>query len=124
MKNSKERIALLIGANTDGTEKLPLIMTGKSENPRCFKNLKTKPTENKANIKAWMTGEIFEEWLLKLDKKFCKQNRKMLLFIDNCTANNSISLIENVKVIFFPPNMTSVFQPIDQGIIKNFKHFY
>ena len=56
MKNSKERIALLIGANTDGTEKLPLIMIGKSENPRCFKKVKTKPIEYKANKKTWMTG--------------------------------------------------------------------
>ena len=62
--------------------------------------------------------------VVEIDKKFCKQNRNILLFIDNCTAHNSISLMENVKVIFFPPNMTSVFQPIDQGIIKNFKHCY
>ena len=71
-----------------------------------------------------MAGEIFEEWLLKLDKTFCKQNRKFLLFIENCTAHNSIPLMQNVKVIFFPPNMTSVVQPTEEAIIKNFKHFY
>lgn len=32
-KLSKERITLLIGANMDGTEKLPLLMIGKSANP-------------------------------------------------------------------------------------------
>ena len=71
-----------------------------------------------------MTGEIFEKCLLKRDKKFCRQNRNILLFIDNCSAHNSIPLIENVKVIFFPANMTSVVQSIDQGIIKDFKHFH
>ncbi|XP_050538284.1 tigger transposable element-derived protein 6-like [Daktulosphaira vitifoliae] len=30
----------------------------------------------------------------------------------------------NLEVLFFPPNMTSVVQPMDQGIIKNFKHHY
>ena len=123
-KNSKERITLLIGANMDSIEKRSLFMIGKSENPRSFKNVRTKPIDYTANKKAWMTREIFEDWLLKLDKKICKQNRKILLFIDNCTVHNSIPLMENVKVIFFPPNMTSVVQPIDQGIIKNFKHFY
>jgi hypothetical protein len=30
----------------------------------------------------------------------------------------------NLEVLFFPPNMTSVVQPMDQGIIKNVKHHY
>lgn len=123
-KHSKERITLLLGANMDGSEKLPLLMIGKSANPRCFKNVKTKPVEYESNNKAWMTGEIFERWLFKINKKFRNQNRRIVLFIDNCTAHNTIRVMENVKVVFFPPNMTSVVQPMDQGVIKNFKHFY
>jgi len=108
----------------DGSEKLPLLMIGKSSNPRCFKNVKSKPVEYQAIKKAWMTGEIFKNWLLKIDKIFCKQNRKVMLFIDNCTAHNYIPTMGNLEVLFFPPNMTSVVQPMDQGIIKNFKHHY
>uniref|UniRef100_A0A1B6D5P3 DDE-1 domain-containing protein n=1 Tax=Clastoptera arizonana TaxID=38151 RepID=A0A1B6D5P3_9HEMI len=99
-------------------------MIGKSQNPRCFKTVKSKPIEYKSNKKAWMTSELFEEWLLKLDNNFHKQNRTIILFIDNSTAHNSIPIMGNVKVIFFPPNMTSVVQPMDQSVIKNFKHFY
>jgi len=73
-KQSKERVTLLVGANMDGSEKLPLLMIGKSSNPRCFKNVKSKPVEYQANKKAWMTGEVFKNWLLKIDKIFCKQN--------------------------------------------------
>lgn len=123
-KHSKERVTILIGANMDGSEKLPLLMIGKSANPRCFKNVKTKPVTYESNKKAWMTSEMFERWLLKLDKTFHKQNRTIILFIDNCTAHNTIPVMNNVKVVFFPANMTSVVQPMDQGIIKNFKHFY
>ena len=50
--------------------------------------------------------------------------KRQVLFIDNSTAHNTIPVMENVKVVFFPPNMTSVVQPMDQGVIKNFKHFY
>ncbi|UYV68426.1 hypothetical protein LAZ67_5004288 [Cordylochernes scorpioides] len=32
--------------------------------------------------------------------------------------------MENVEVIFFPANTTSVIQPMDKGVIKNLKHFY
>lgn len=123
-KLSKDRLTLLVGANMDGSEKLPLLMVGKSQNPRCFKNVQTKPVEYRSNKKAWMTGSIFEEWLLNLDRKYRKQKRKIILFIDNCSAHNSIPSMENVRVIFFPPNMTSVVQPMDQGVIKNLKHFY
>ncbi|XP_046400914.1 tigger transposable element-derived protein 4-like [Ischnura elegans] len=123
-KLSKERITLLVGAYMDGSEKLPLLMIGKSANPRCFKNVKSKPVEYVSSSKAWMTSDLFAKWLMKLDKRFVKENRQVLLFIDNCTAHNTIPVMENVKVVFFAANMTSVVQPMDQGIIKNLKHFY
>lgn len=56
-KKSKDRITLLVGANMSGTEKLPLLVIGKSKNPRCFKNA-TIPLDYMANTKAWMTGNI------------------------------------------------------------------
>lgn len=123
-KLSKDRVTLLVGANMDGSQKLPLLMIGKSANPRCFKNVKSKPVDYESNKKAWMTGEIFGKWFLNLDKKFGKEKRKILLFINNCSAHNTIPQMENVMVIFFPANMTSVVQPMDQGIIKNLKHLY
>lgn len=123
-KLSKERVTILVGANMAGTEKLPLLMIGKAKNPRCFKNVRTKPVEYQANTKAWMTADIFEDWLISLDKRFRKEKRKILLFIDNCTAHKRIPELSNVRVIFFPANMTSVIQPMDQGIIKNLKDHY
>ncbi|UYV60984.1 hypothetical protein LAZ67_1002991 [Cordylochernes scorpioides] len=102
---------------------LPLLMIGKAANPRCFKNVKTKPVDYANSARAWMTSYLFEKWLLNLDKKFTKEKRKVILFIDNCTAHNSIPPMENVEVIFFPANMTSVIQPMDKGVIKNLKHF-
>jgi len=58
-KRSKERITVLVGSNMDGSEKVPLLVIGKSLNPRCFgkKNNKARlPLEYTANKKAWMTG--------------------------------------------------------------------
>ena len=123
-KLSKLRVTLLIGANMDGSEKLPLLMIGKSANPRCFKNVKKKPVEYESNSKAWMTKIIFEKWLTKLDQRLRKEKRTILLFIDNCSAHPTDLSFTNIKIIFFPPNMTSVLQPMDQGVIKTFKHYY
>lgn len=44
-----------VGANMDGTEKLPLLTIGKSATLRCFKTIKSKPIEYKANKKALIT---------------------------------------------------------------------
>ena len=44
-KQSKDRITVLVGSNSDGSEKLPLLIIGKSKNPRCFKNVKSLPVE-------------------------------------------------------------------------------
>ena len=51
---------------------------------------------------------------------------KVLLIIDNVPGHlQSISIEdENVQVIFLPPNMTSLLQPLDQGIISCVKASY
>jgi hypothetical protein len=38
IKVNKESITVLVCANLDGTEKLPLLVIGKSKQPRCFRN--------------------------------------------------------------------------------------
>ena len=69
-----------------------------------------------------MTATLFQEWF---NDRLRKQRKKVCLLLDNCTAhkieNNGLQLIE---LVFLPPNTTSYIQPLDQGIIKNFKHYY
>lgn len=124
-KLSKERVTLLLAANMSGSEKLKPVIIGKSAKPRCFAGVKCLPLTYYSNKKAWMTSEIFEKWLLNLDKHFQLQNRRVLLLIDNCPAHPNIDhRLKAIKLIFFPPNTTSKLQPLDQGIIKSFKFHY
>ncbi|GFY18609.1 tigger transposable element-derived protein 6 [Trichonephila clavipes] len=53
-----------------------------------------------------------------------REKRHILLFLDNCTVHNNAPPLSNVKLQFFSPNSTSKLQPLDQGIIHNFKTFY
>lgn len=106
----------------DGSEKVPLLVIGKSKKPRCFKNAKI-PVEYEANKKAWMTskfnlkyfwlnfvlGDIFEQWLKRWDRKLGSDKRKILLLIDNCSAHPKIQL-KNIKLQFFLPNATAEIQ--------------
>ena len=63
----KSCITMIVGANISGTDKLLLLVIGKSKNPKAFRNV-TVPEEYQANKKAKMNLIIFENWLRNLDK--------------------------------------------------------
>ena len=101
------------------------IVIRKAAKPRCFQNLDIRklPIEWRSNKKAWMTSPIMEEWLTALNGRMKMQNRHVLLFLENATCHPHIKL-SNMRLAWFPPNTTSVSQPVDQGIIRNVKVHY
>ena len=124
-KRSKDRITALVCANMTGSQKLPLLVIGKFARPRCFKNVRTLPVQYESNTKAWMVSDLFSSWLLKLDKRFQHEHRRVAMVLDNCPAHPKIQeALKAVKLVFLPPNTTSKLQPCDQGIIQNLKVHY
>jgi len=72
-----------------------------------------------------MTSEEFSKFVKKFDARMKRERRRVLLFIDNCPAHPiDYPGLTNVKVVFLPKNCTSRLQPMDQGVIRNLKHFY
>nr|XP_047146159.1 tigger transposable element-derived protein 4-like [Hydra vulgaris] len=61
-KNSKVRLTGIAAGSATG-EKLPMFVIGKSKNPRCFKHIKQLACTYKNQLKSWMTGDLFTEWL-------------------------------------------------------------
>ena len=53
-----------------------------------------------------MDGIIFEEWLHELDRKFERQERKIIMIVDNCPAHPEIKGLESIELQFFSPNIT------------------
>lgn len=92
-KKSKQRVTALFCYNADGTEKLKPLIIGKLSKPRCFRNIRSLPCDYRANKSAWMTQDIFNEWLIKVDGKMKREKRKVLLLIDNCSAHNMLPLL-------------------------------
>ncbi|CAF4851692.1 unnamed protein product, partial [Rotaria socialis] len=125
-KRSKERCTVLLCTNMTGADKLQPLLIGKAAKPRCFKNLSMKqlPVIWRWNRTTWMTASLFGEWLASINNSMIKQNRKILLFIDHAPCHNSDTQYSNITLTFFPPNTTLKLQPLDQGIIKNFKCYY
>ena len=71
------------------------------------------PVMYKHNRNAWMTGEIWEEWLQSFNQKMVQQKQKVLLLADNCPSHPIVPRLQAMTVHFLPPNTTAVLQPID-----------
>ncbi len=95
-KSQKERVTINACANASGTIKLPLLLIGKSKNPRCFKNIKRDQLpliyENQSN--AWVNTEIFTKWFhgsfVPIVQKKLREmgvEPKAILVLDNCSAH-------------------------------------
>ena len=128
-KYAKQRITVLLIVNALG-EKEPPIIIERDLKPRCFKNVKDKRrpcgSYYYANKKVWMDAELMEEILRTLNRKCTAEDRKIFLFIDNAQSHpeSFTDCFSHLKIVFLPKNTTSRLQPLDAGIIKNFKVFY
>ncbi|XP_018574376.1 jerky protein homolog-like [Anoplophora glabripennis] len=134
-KRSKERVTILACSNASGSHKLPLMMIGKSAKPRAFKNLSptAMPVYYRNQRSAWMDSKLFKAWFyeefvtqVEQHLKKMKLSRKALLLLDNAPSHPSEDELcsEDIKVLFFPPNVTSLIQPMDQGVLENLKRNY
>ena len=134
-KVSKDRLTLLLGGNANGDCKLKPLLVYHSENPRALKGVDKMnlPVYWRANRKAWVTGVLFLDWVKNCAipefKKYCETENlefKILVLLDNAPGHPAYldDMCDNVKFLFMPPNTTSVIQPMDQGVISNFKSYY
>ena len=121
VKVAKDRVTVLVCNNMAGS-KSRLLVIGKSKQPRCFKNVKTFPTEYRSSQNAWMTSQIWTNWLQNWDLQLCKENKKILLLVDNCSAHVDVPL-KQIQMMFLPPNTASVIQPCNMGIIRALKAY-
>ncbi|KIJ39132.1 hypothetical protein M422DRAFT_258011 [Sphaerobolus stellatus SS14] len=96
-KSDKFRITLSMACNSDGSDKLPLLFIGRSMKPR---------------------------WIKTVDQIMGRQNRKIILLLDNFSGHYILYQPKNIQIEFFEPNLTSFVQPCDAGIIQCFKAHY
>ncbi len=82
--------------------------------------LKVKYTNNE---ETWMMNSIFNQYMKELDEYFKRKGRKIVFFLDNVPVHivDEATNLTNVELRYFSPNLTSVLQPFDAGIIQSLK---
>ena len=73
-----------------------------------------------------MNSDIMEGILQGLNRRMNQEKQKIIFFWDNTTCHPETAQagLKNIKLVFLPKNTTSRLQPLDAGIIRNFKHKY
>jgi len=123
-KRDRQRVSVCLLVSMKGEKMQPLVI-GRSKKPRCFKNkrLQCLSIIYDSNSSAWMTKQIFIKYMDIINTEMQKQDRKILIILDNCSSH-FIESPSNIKFVFLPPKTTALIQPLDQGIIYQFKIKY
>ncbi|XP_064093599.1 tigger transposable element-derived protein 1-like isoform X2 [Macrobrachium nipponense] len=133
-KASQDGLTLLLGANAEGDYRLKPALVYHAENPlgpMAYANA-LLPCYWYSNPEAWITEQIINDYFFKLHyelKCYCEREGiafKILIVLGIAPSHQPKreALSDNVRILFLPPNTTSLLQPFDQGIIKTFKSYY
>ncbi|KAI7949502.1 hypothetical protein MJO28_008323 [Puccinia striiformis f. sp. tritici] len=113
LKASKTRITIAVTTNSDGSEKLPLLIIGKWAKPKAFKKKSglSLGFDYHFNKRAWMTTEIFHDWIGRFNCEMRSQKRNILLLVDNFSAHSlPEGGLSNIRLELFSPNLTAHIQ--------------
>lgn len=129
VKKDKSRITLVACVNCTGSDRVPLWIIGQAKVPHSLRgvNIPALGGAWHSNKKAWMTSAIMKDWLLSFYAHI-GESRTVVLLLDNFRAHtHGVELApppSNIRIYFLPANSTSLYQPLDQGIINNLKIYY
>ena len=135
-KADKLRFTLLFCVNATGTHKVKPLVVHTARQPHCYSHLSSMADANvywRNSPSAWVNSTIASDWLTNCfvpeARRRCRLDKrpfKVILTLDNCSAHPPFleDLHPKVRVVFLPPNTTSLLQPLDQEIIACVKAKY
>ena len=113
--------------NALGTCKIVSVVNGAAKVPRCFKNNPPSvPYYHQQN--TWNDSKLYKKWwdevFVPTIHLFTKD--PVALILDGFLGYDEycIDSLRQIRTFKLPPNVTSVFQPMDQGIIAALKSGY
>lgn len=142
---AKDRMTGYACTNATGTQKVPTATIGKPKQPRCFTARGVGQATNTSKWRglplpyfnqkrAWSDSYVMTKWFQDVflpHVRLAHRNAPVLLIMDNCGCHTPRELKQRfhdptgqVRLATLPPNTTSVFQPMDAGVIAWLKAQY
>ena len=106
--------------------KVPLAVTHTAKDPIVFRYLRKPPCSYYAQQSAWLNSSICQRWFDEVFVPFVKKTtgKKVALLWGKCPGHRIKNNDPQMVIIFLPPNVTSVFQPMDMGVLFALKCQY
>ncbi len=124
---AKDRITLVLCVSATGSRKVPPLLICTAKQPHCFRTERSPvPYINQSS--AWMDRKIYTHWWNEVFVPAVRQwTKKPVALIMDCCSGHDLTLKDptgQIALYFLPPNTTSIYQPLDQGIISSVKKDY
>nr|CCA19035.1 PREDICTED: similar to Tigger transposable elementderived protein 6 putative [Albugo laibachii Nc14]CCA27865.1 PREDICTED: similar to Tigger transposable elementderived protein 6 putative [Albugo laibachii Nc14] len=122
-KHMKKLLTVAVACIADGSLKLSLFLVGIARQPRFFKSKSTEDLDLAYgnSSKGWMNKRLFQGWVSRLVARTRSEKRKLFLLLDNVSSHRAPETLTHVEIRKRPPNTTAHLQPLDAGIVRNFK---
>jgi len=120
---AKDRVTLVLARNATGSHKIPVASIGSVAVPLCFQPpCANCPLPYVSQHSAWMDAVVYEKVLnsVFVPEVRARTRSPVIMIVDNCGAHTELEC-DGVKICPLPPNVTSVHQPLDAGIIACLK---
>ncbi|CAG9324361.1 unnamed protein product [Blepharisma stoltei] len=129
LRLSQSRVKCLLCCNATGSHRLPLMIAGDFHKPIG----EHWPCLWIYSNKGIITNPIFESWLnnqfIPSMKKYMESKnlpQKAILLLDNAPIHNlsKAANTKDVKIIYYPHNITHLVQPLSQVSIRTFRKIF
>jgi len=120
---AKDRVTAVLCMNADGSHKLPIAIIGKAVRPLCVRPPAPGcPVPYFSQVSSWIVGPTMAHWFASVLVQEVRRVTTELVFLIMESAPSDGELKEDgVTIVCLPPNTTSMYQPLDKGIISAVK---
>jgi transposase len=118
MEQVAQRLTVTLAMNATGSERLEPTVVGR-------RSLEAGDGKYYSNSTAWMTAEVFCEWLKAWNRDLEAAGRHVLLLVDEFRGHSvALAGLTNIQLEFFSPLLTEFVQPCSIGLSDIFHTNY
>nr|XP_034182068.1 uncharacterized protein LOC117605174 [Osmia lignaria] len=116
----RNRVTILMGCNSSGTTKLPLLICGTYPS-----KIRVKEHVYCNNEDSYIEDELFRKWLTNVNERMFNCNRKILMFLRRNRAHALKDFApSNLKLIYLPEDFPPLLRPLRKHVFHYIKMIF